>query len=315
MDGSARIAAVVGWDAMTLLMDLAAILVFPGLAFPLAAGVISIWALGWLVPRFAGQPAVRWGELLGGTRRLLELAFHPDAAELNWASATLLFAILAAAAAVSSLWATLFYPPFWVWGHLYVLMALLSVPPLVGIVWAGRLSEVGRAERKRDLLLALYLGALFLALTVPAVLGRSLWLGELARSAGGALPVVMTASGATAFVAAAGAATFYLALLDGVWDDCLAVVGGAVQALLVQLARALCWLAVISALVVPFWSLPGSTVIALSLNLLAYLVLLALLAGLRAVLLRLGSTAVIDVAWLPCVLLALVSLGLAIGGW
>lgn len=300
---------------MAILLDVASLLLFPGLGFAVAGGVGTVWAVRWLGSLSGGQERTSWGQMLGQTRQLLEMALHPAAEELDRASGLLLVGVGAAAAASTCLWRYLLAPTLGGWGDFYVFLPLLATPTVVAFAWGDWRARGKGLGRERDALLLAHTGVLLLALCAPAVAGGSLWLGHLLHPANGSVPLAFNVGGGLAFLVAAVATTTQLALLDTVWDECLALINGAVQALLIQLLRAANWFVMVSALTLLFWVPPVAPVVAFAVALAEYAVVLVLLVALRRALRRPEARLLVDVGWLPLGVAALLSLALVAGGW
>jgi hypothetical protein len=270
---------------MAILLDVASLLVFPGLVFTIAGGVVTVWAARWLGSLTSGEERVSWGQLASRSNQLLDLAIHPAAEELDRASGLVLAGIVAAASASTCLWRAMLAPAPDGWSDLYVLLPLLATPTLVAFAWSDWRARSKGLGREREALLVAYTGILFVAL------------------------------GGLAFLVAALAATAHLALVDTVLDGCLGQVSGAVQALLIQLLRAANWFVIASALTVLFWVPPVAAVIAIPVALAEYAVMVVLLVALRQALRRPKARLLVDVGWLPLGAAALLSLALTSGGW
>ena len=299
---------------MALLLDIASLLLFPGLVFTAAAGVATLWAVRWLGSTEEAGERVSLGDLARRTDELLDLALHPAPEELDRASGLLLFGVVAAAAASACLWRYVLFPASDGWADLFVLLPLLATPTIVAFGWGDWFARSKGVGRGRDLLLLVYSGVLLLAFCVPAVAARSLWLGQVVHPAGRTLPLALSLGGGLAFLVAVGAATTQLALLDTVWDECLSLVSGAVQTLLVQLLRASNWFAIVSALTMLYLTLPVPPVVAFVAALPGYVVALMLVVAVRSALGRPAARQYVDVGWVPLGLVALVALVLVAGG-
>ncbi|MCL5107947.1 MAG: hypothetical protein M1401_03575 [Chloroflexi bacterium] len=298
---------------MAIALDILSLLLFPGLVFVVLIGVGTMWVAQRLGEQLRGGQVAGFADLVGRSRQLAHLATHPAPEELDWASAALLLGLFGAAGATTAFWRSIVFPSA-AWGQAYIALGLLLMPLLAVLYWSDWRARSRGRGRQRDLLLLLYTSVLVCALAVPAVAARSLLLAQVVSPVGRSLPAVFSLSGGLAFLAAAVAAAIQLALLDAYFEDCLGMVSGAVQALLLQLLRAACWVATVSVLALLYWSLPGSPLGALPATFLAYALGVVLLVVLRD-LLRRSSLPVADLAWLPLGLLVALALAFAAGGW
>jgi hypothetical protein len=299
---------------MGFVIDALSFIVFPGLAFSLLFGVLSVWFAAWLTRVLRRENPGSWKESVLDTAALFRLAMQPVELRPRWTVMVPLLGLGAAAAASMYLWRSALDPATTHLGTLPLFLALLFVSVLVAIYmsdWHARSKGVSSA---RDSLVLANCVVFFFAMATPAVAVGSLEIGGIVGSQIGAWPLLTTYSGALAGLVGLLTARALLTLVGTLLDEGLKALGGAAELLTIQLVRAVFTFVLLSGLVIIFWSDWGYLPFGLLLFIPKYVLALLLVVAMGEAMRRWHLERLLSYAWLPLGLASLIALGLAVGG-
>ncbi|MHB9092487.1 MAG: hypothetical protein ACYC7H_13820, partial [Chloroflexota bacterium] len=298
---------------MAALPDALSLLLVPGAAIAVLAGVVSTWLLRWLAGlgrRTADGGLWSW---VDDTSELVKLGLRADTNDEWWRIGAALAGLGAVGAASVFIWRAAVLGAAAEASDWYALVMFLVFPAGVLVAcfgWPG----FDRTSSAPTGLLTTYLLALSLALFVPVLRAGALSLGQLLAAHGSAGPVAFSASGGLGFLAAVAATRAALSLVPGPGGSPLVESVGATTALLAQCLRAGWLYACVLSIALLFGSVAGAGGSGAALLLVEYLVLLLVLAALYEGISRWGAERILVSGALPTLLLAGIAFGLALGG-
>lgn len=299
---------------MLVLAEIATLLAFPGFGFTITFGVLSVWALRWLLSRAAGEKPLAHKELTADLLALGRGAVLRLRSEPNWRDYLALSGLGAAVAASFLLWRAVLWPRFSYDGDLLVFLALLSLPLLSAMGasdWRAR--EKGLVG-ERDGLLLLYHLVLVLTLLTPAWLTGSLSLRDIVGAQSATAPLATAWPGAVALWVGLLTVRGHYSALGSLFEEGLSRRPSALEAFASQVTRGVLLFAIGSALVLLLLTFPGDGLIRFLLFWPLYLIYLLVMTATWLLLCRFGVRRVSSIAWAPLGVLACLVIALSPGG-